>query len=141
MTLAAVLSPAVLCHARETPSGHENDPYLPSRARVQRQERSSDPTTLRVSAVPNSMIDKERMMLRARRTFAIGLAIASLAGFAGAQSPKRPMTIDDMMALKNVGGVAISPNGAMIAYTVSASETGRSEEHTSELQSPMYLVC
>ncbi|MFL5614437.1 MAG: S9 family peptidase [Gemmatimonadaceae bacterium] len=87
-------------------------------------------------------------MLRARRTFAIGLAIASLAGFAGAQSPKRPMTIDDMMALKNVGGVAISPNGAMIAYTVSAWEhpaanpakgdTALGDKH--EVRSHLWLV-
>src|SRR5436305_5858444 len=94
------------------------------------------------------MIDKERMMLRARRTFAIGLAIASLAGTAAAQSAKRPMTIDDMMALKNVGGVAISPNGAMIAYSVSGWEhpaanpvkgdTALGDKH--EVRSHLWLV-
>jgi dipeptidyl aminopeptidase/acylaminoacyl peptidase len=66
-------------------------------------------------------------MLRARGILPIALAIASVAGtatprHAAAQSAKRPMTIDDMMALKNVGGAAISPSGATIVYTVSAWE-------------------
>ena len=35
---------------------------------------------------------------------------------------KRPLTIDDMMALKNVGGVAMSPSGALVVYTLSGWE-------------------
>lgn len=66
-------------------------------------------------------------MSRARSTLAAALAFVTLAGTAVAhdaiaQSPKRPMTIDDMMALKNVGGAAISPNGALVVYQVSAWE-------------------
>ena len=66
-------------------------------------------------------------MLRALRTTAAALAIGSVAAMAivsnaFAQSAKRPMTIDDMMALKNVGQVAISPNGSLVVYALSAWE-------------------
>src|SRR5689334_1274517 len=65
-------------------------------------------------------------MFRARRkAFAAqttSLLVLAIAARMDAQSAKRPMTIDDMMALKNVGGAAISPNGAQIVYTVSAWE-------------------
>ena len=66
-------------------------------------------------------------MSRALRTTAAALALASVAGTAivqnaFAQATKRPMTIDDMMAIKNVGQVAISPNGSLIVYTLSGWE-------------------
>src|SRR5262249_2793474 len=48
------------------------------------------------------------------------LLLASAATL-GAQS-KRPMTFTDIMELKNVGGVALSPDGSTVAYTVSAWE-------------------
>ena len=52
-----------------------------------------------------------------------GAALVLWAGAASAQAPtKRPMSIDDMMALKNVGGAQISPNGALVVYTVSRWE-------------------
>jgi dipeptidyl aminopeptidase/acylaminoacyl peptidase len=47
------------------------------------------------------------------------VALLTAAASAGAQS-KRPMTIMDIMDLKNVGGVALSPDGSKVAYTVSA---------------------
>ncbi|MBI1810214.1 MAG: S9 family peptidase [Gemmatimonadetes bacterium] len=40
---------------------------------------------------------------------------------AAAQS-KRPMTADDLMSIRAVGGVAVSPNGERVLYTVSAWE-------------------
>ena len=64
-------------------------------------------------------------MLRARGLAAsafLSLAAAALASVAHAQSAKRPMTIDDMMALKNVSGVDISPNGALVVYAMSGWE-------------------
>jgi len=66
-------------------------------------------------------------MPRTRKIITASLAIASLAGTAVAhdtlaQSAKRPMSVDDMMTLKNVGGVAISPNGSQVVYVVSAWE-------------------
>src|ERR1044072_1460064 len=65
-------------------------------------------------------------MLRSRQTLTAAITIAVL--FAGtvpraaSQSARRPMTIDDMMALKSVGGPSISPNGALVVYQVSAWE-------------------
>jgi dipeptidyl aminopeptidase/acylaminoacyl peptidase len=48
------------------------------------------------------------------------LAVAG-ATVAGAQT-KRPMSFNDIMELKNVGSVALSPDGSTIAYTVSGWE-------------------
>jgi dipeptidyl aminopeptidase/acylaminoacyl peptidase len=87
-------------------------------------------------------------MLRfATRAAAAALVLAAAA--ASAQSPaKRPMSIDDMMALKNVGGAAISPNGALVVYTVSGWEhpnanpvrgdSARGDKH--EQRSHLWLV-
>src|SRR5438270_6630267 len=61
-------------------------------------------------------------MLRVRTYLAAAATIVSVAPAAFAQGAKRPMSIDDMMALRNVGAAAISPNGALIVYTVSAWE-------------------
>ena len=46
-------------------------------------------------------------------------ALLAATATAGAQN-KRPMTFMDIMELKNVGGVALSPDGSKIAYAVSA---------------------
>jgi dipeptidyl aminopeptidase/acylaminoacyl peptidase len=43
---------------------------------------------------------------------------------------KRAMTFDDVMALKTVGGAAISPDGKMIAYTVSYSDMKENERRS-----------
>ena len=52
------------------------------------------------------------------------LTTVALVGAAsvGAQTAKRPMSFNDIMELKNVGSVALSPDGSTIAYTVSAWE-------------------
>jgi dipeptidyl aminopeptidase/acylaminoacyl peptidase len=47
--------------------------------------------------------------------------LALLPAIAGAQG-KRPMTADDLMRVKGVGGVALSPNGERALYAVSAWE-------------------
>jgi dipeptidyl aminopeptidase/acylaminoacyl peptidase len=91
-------------------------------------------------------------MLRSRQTLATAFTLAALVlgsvPRAESQSAKRPMTIDDMMALKNVGGAAISPNGSMIVYQVSAWEhpaatpakgdTALGDKH--EIRSHLWLV-
>src|SRR4051794_27694686 len=65
----------------------------------------------------------ETNMRRVRRTVLLNsLALFVAAPVVMGQSPKRVMTIDDMMALKNVGAAAISPNGALVVYQVSAWE-------------------
>ena len=42
--------------------------------------------------------------------------------YALALPAQRPMSIDDIMDLRNVGSVAISPDGSRVLYTVSAWE-------------------
>ena len=55
------------------------------------------------------------------RGMACVAALLAAASTAGAQN-KRPMTFADIMELKNVGGVSLSPDGAKVAYTVSGWE-------------------
>ena len=50
--------------------------------------------------------------------FALVLAEAS----AGAQAAKRPMSFDDIMDIRNVGSVAMSPDGSQVVYSASAWE-------------------
>ena len=87
-------------------------------------------------------------MLRVRPYLAAAATIASLAPAAFAQIAKRPMTIQDMMAIKNVGAPQISPNGALVVYSVSAWEhpaansakgdTALGDKH--EMRSHLWLV-
>lgn len=57
---------------------------------------------------------------------------------------QRPMTIDDMMDLKNVGAVQVSPDGTRILYTISAWEhpaardTSKGDRH--DLRSHVWVV-
>ena len=48
--------------------------------------------------------------------------IGAVVSTASAQAPARPMTFGDVMDLKNVGAVALSPDGANVAYSVSGWE-------------------
>jgi dipeptidyl aminopeptidase/acylaminoacyl peptidase len=50
------------------------------------------------------------------------IALSTLAAVAPAQTAKHPMTFADVMDLKNVGAVAMSPDGSAVAYSVSAWE-------------------
>ncbi|MFN7927591.1 MAG: hypothetical protein U0Y68_06540 [Blastocatellia bacterium] len=52
-----------------------------------------------------------------------------LAFSVSAQTP-RPMTFDDVMALKTVGTTAISPDGKWIAYTLAYADMKENERHT-----------
>jgi len=70
---------------------------------------------------------------------------AFLLVFASAvQAQGRAITIDDMMEIKNVGGVAISPNGKQVLYSVSgwehpaAKDTSRGDRH--EVRSHIFIV-
>jgi Tol biopolymer transport system component len=65
-------------------------------------------------------------MLRRSLSFA-ALCSSALAAPLVAQTPaggiaRRPMSIDDIMSLNNVGGAQISPNGSQVVYVVSAWE-------------------
>lgn len=71
-----------------------------------------------------------------------GLALLTIASPLRAQS--RPMSIDDVMDLRSVGAVAISPDGARVVYTVSAWEhpaardTSKGDRH--DMRSHLWMV-
>ena len=85
------------------------------------------------------------------RRMATGIALLIAAATADAQS-KRPMTIMDIMDLKTVGGVSLSPDGSNVAYAVSGWEhpsarpsadpakpdTAKGEKH--EMRSHIWMV-
>ena len=52
---------------------------------------------------------------------AVGCLSAALASLASAESPRVP-TIDDLLAVKTVGGTQISPDGRFVAYTVNETD-------------------
>src|SRR5688572_33443906 len=54
----------------------------------------------------------------------VAAALASIAVSVAAQSP-RPVTIDDLMALRTINDLEISPSGDRIAYTVSTPSLER----------------
>ena len=58
-------------------------------------------------------------MNAALKRFALVLALASLAPVAAAaDQPKRPITAQDLWAVKRVGAPALSPDGKWVAYSV-----------------------
>ncbi|MBL8980903.1 MAG: PD40 domain-containing protein, partial [Gemmatimonadetes bacterium] len=69
------------------------------------------------------------------------LAAACLASTLEAQ---RPITIDDIMDLKNVGAVQVSPDGSRILYTISAWEhpaardTSKGDQH--DMRSHVWMI-
>jgi dipeptidyl aminopeptidase/acylaminoacyl peptidase len=61
-------------------------------------------------------------MMRPNAAAAVfGLTLA-MSAIGGAQSAKRPMSFSDIMELRNVGTVTLSPDGSTVAYSVSAWE-------------------
>jgi dipeptidyl aminopeptidase/acylaminoacyl peptidase len=73
------------------------------------------------------------------------VALVLCAHALAAQTAKRPMSIDDIMALRNVGAPAMSPNGASIVFTVTAWEhpsakgdTIKGDKH--DMRSHLWLV-
>ncbi|MEA3247377.1 MAG: S9 family peptidase [Gemmatimonadota bacterium] len=76
---------------------------------------------------------------------AIAATIAFAPCAAPAQSAKRPMTIDDIMAIKSVGAPDISPDGHQAVFTIGGWEhpnargdTARGDTH--ELRSHVWIV-
>ena len=58
------------------------------------------------------------------------LVFALFASFALAQNPpaKRPMTFEDMMAMKRLGETAVSPDGKWLAYSVTTVDLARNSK-------------
>src|ERR1700681_329128 len=86
-------------------------------------------------------------MITFRRAYTAVIATALIAGVRDltAQAGKRPMTIDDIMSMKNVGGATISPNGSQVVFTLSGwehpnakSDTAKGDTH--ETRSHIWLV-
>jgi dipeptidyl aminopeptidase/acylaminoacyl peptidase len=63
-----------------------------------------------------------------KRFFAIAICLL-VSSAIGAQT-KRPMTYDDIMALKTIGGTAISPDGKHALYTLSYADMKENERRT-----------
>ena len=76
-----------------------------------------------------------RSVVTVRRTRPLWRTALILSFASVVQAQGRPMTIEDMMDLKNVGGVAISPNGRQVLYAVTgwehpaARDTSRGDRH------------
>ncbi len=81
---------------------------------------------------------------RARRLL-VAVAIGTVAHTGLAQSTKRPMSLNDIMAMKNVGAPAISPDGKLVVYTVNAWEHPNAKGDTAlgdkhDMRSHIWLV-
>lgn len=63
-------------------------------------------------------------------TFAIAICICLLLAAPAIAQTKRAMTYDDIMALKTVGGTAISPDGKHALYTLSYADMKENERRT-----------
>ncbi|HEX4932551.1 MAG TPA: hypothetical protein VFV33_05180, partial [Gemmatimonadaceae bacterium] len=88
-------------------------------------------------------------LLRARRhslrlTSAIAFVIGAVAIPSAAVAQQRPMTLDDVLDLRSVGSVQLSPDGSRIVYTVSAWEhpaardTSKGDRH--DMRSHLWMV-
>jgi dipeptidyl aminopeptidase/acylaminoacyl peptidase len=56
------------------------------------------------------------------------LSAVLLTSAAADAAPRRPFTIEDMLAIRDVSEIDVSPDGAWVAYTVSSADFTRDEE-------------
>src|ERR1700727_2110731 len=56
------------------------------------------------------------------RVCTISFALFLLSATAAAQTPKRPITFDDLISMRRVSDLQISPDGKWIAYTVAFAD-------------------
>ncbi len=56
---------------------------------------------------------------------------------AGRQAPKRPMTFEDMMAMKRLGETAVSPDGKWLAYSVTTVNLEQNSKTTELFLQPI----
>ncbi|MEO7963718.1 MAG: hypothetical protein ABIT38_07400, partial [Gemmatimonadaceae bacterium] len=69
------------------------------------------------------------------RLIRAGGALAMLASSVPLAAQGRPMSLDDIMELRNVGGVSLSPDGSRVLYTVggwehpAAKDTAKGDKH------------
>ena len=65
-----------------------------------------------------------------KRTVAFAISLILLATVIGVTQDKRPMTFEDVMAIKNVGSPQISPDGNSVVYTLSYAVMDNNETRT-----------
>ena len=74
----------------------------------------------------------------------LGLVACGLLALASPLGAQRPMSIDDIMDLKNVGAVQVSPDGSRILYTISAWEHPAAKDTSkgdrNEMRSHVWIV-
>ena len=67
------------------------------------------------------------------RTFKLTLVLLLVAASLSptqSQAQKRPMTFDDMMAMKRLGDTAVSPDGQWLAYAVTTIDLDQNQKKT-----------
>src|SRR5690348_5627807 len=79
-------------------------------------------------------------LLGRRRILVTGTLLFGLASLAGGLAPNAG-TLVGARLVQGVGAALMSPAALSILTTSFSYGTDRSEEHTSELQSPVHLVC
>src|SRR5205809_499771 len=62
---------------------------------------------------------QRRRLMQIKKSLALLVMILAVALAICAQTPRRPLKLDDLARFRNVGGPEISPEGQWIAYTVS----------------------
>ena len=68
--------------------------------------------------------------MQTRKSLALLVMILGVALAICAQTPRRPLKLDDLARFRNVGGPEISPDGQWIAYTVSTIDTKEDKSST-----------
>jgi Tol biopolymer transport system component len=70
-------------------------------------------------------------MKRHTRLFALcALLLCTLAGAAGARQATRPLTVDEILKFRRVGDPQLSPDGRLVAYTVSVPDLAANRGRT-----------
>jgi dipeptidyl aminopeptidase/acylaminoacyl peptidase len=62
--------------------------------------------------------------------FALALLCAAAAADAKAQTPRRPITVDDLLKVRRVGDPQLSPDGRLIAYQISDPDKAANRSRT-----------
>ena len=60
----------------------------------------------------------------------LALIVAALGPVVSGQTPKRPITVDDLFKIKNVGDPQRSPDGKWVAYTVGTADLEKDKRDT-----------
>src|SRR5438309_5089918 len=90
--------------------------------------------SLLVSREPRATSNKQQEKCMKRTVCALVVVFAS-AGVAFAQGAKRPLSLDDLGKLKNVGDPQCSPDGKSVAFVVSQIDVKEDKPGSSHIWS------